>query len=439
MPPVPSLQQWPRGPVSRLHCAARDGSAKLTAALLLSSGSIDVNQGSPIGVTPLMLAAEFGHTRVATILLNKGSNVSIAADEAFTALHFSAQNGHLAVTEMLMEAGADIEAITSQGYSPLHLAAFDGHGEVVRALIDAGTNPNGRLPDGETPLFAAAFNGHMGAVKELLHARANPLLTRIHPSTGNLVVPLDGAAGNGHSEVIRELIQRFGIEGCGGANAGITALSQATRAQHVDVMVLLTDAGVVDTTGRVLLVAVGIGGEASVKFLLQQREGKTTEQGMYVNVCAPFGITPLLATIQGSRSWSPRVARMLVDAGADTTSVIRLPDTPGGKREYTPMPLTYTKRILLEKTLQGKLLGQLAAEEQLHSLEAIRRLLLQVAAVHAVSWLWPSAAPVIGCAAEGTGGDKPTTTPLRRMLPILRRRTERRGVLLAALFRWAVT
>lgn len=70
MTPVPSLQQWPRGPVNELYYAARYGAASRTAAVL-SSGSCDINEGDPVGITPLMMAAEYGHASVIKILLDR--------------------------------------------------------------------------------------------------------------------------------------------------------------------------------------------------------------------------------------------------------------------------------------------------------------------------------------------------------------------------------
>lgn len=44
---------------------------------LFSKGSIDIDQGTPGGETPLMLASMMGHEPVVRILLSKGANVSI--------------------------------------------------------------------------------------------------------------------------------------------------------------------------------------------------------------------------------------------------------------------------------------------------------------------------------------------------------------------------
>lgn len=191
--------------------------------------------GDPRGRTPLMCAAENGHATVATMLLGNGSDVSIMADEGFTALHICAQYGHLAVTKVLVDAGASPRSETLKGFTPLYLAAFYGHSEVMRVLLDAGANPDSRLPNGESTLYTAASRGKLAAVRELFRVKANPLFTR----TGQMTtVPLDGAAGGGHSEVVRELIQQFGIEGCGGKSRGVDALSRAAQEQHMDIMAM---------------------------------------------------------------------------------------------------------------------------------------------------------------------------------------------------------
>lgn len=86
---------------------------------------------------------------------------------------------------------------------------------------------------------------------------------------------------------------------------------------------------------------------------------------------------------------------------------------------------------------EKKVIGQDATEEQMNRLEAVRRLLLRVEAVHAVSWLWRSPSPTVaGGSVESTRRVDTASTPLRDMLPILRRRAGRRRVLLGALFRY---
>lgn len=69
-------------------------------------------------------------------------------------------------------------------------------------MIDAGANPDSRAADGEMPLCLAAGNAHVAAFRELLRAKADLLLTRTDKSTGKVNVPLDLAAGRGHSELV---------------------------------------------------------------------------------------------------------------------------------------------------------------------------------------------------------------------------------------------
>lgn len=73
-------RQGPRGSAHALHHAAHLGSMERTVALL-SSGSIDINQGDSQEFTPLMLAAFAGHASVNKILLNKDANVFTMNDQ----------------------------------------------------------------------------------------------------------------------------------------------------------------------------------------------------------------------------------------------------------------------------------------------------------------------------------------------------------------------
>ncbi len=434
-----SPQQWHRGPQNKLHRAANDGSTERVLALL-STGSINIDHGDPVGMTPLMIASLNGYSRIVGILLEKGANVSIVDGDGRTALHEAAQGGHLAVSKVLVKAGADLEAaISSTGSTPLHLAAMNGHSEVVSALIEAGANLNSRRLDRSTPLYVAAFEGRVGVVKVLLRAKADPLITRANPAGGHFV-PLGAAAQNGHLEVVRELIRQVGIEGCGGPSGGVDALRLAGQAQHVDIMAALTDAGVVDT-GFALLMAAGLGREASVKFLLRQPAGR-----YHVNAVDRSGRTALICCMAFGgfsspsgdfRSPSSRIARLLIDAGADATSSVRLVDR-AWRVLYDDTPLGFATRMLREK----KVGADDARKDQLHQLEAIRRLLLRVEAVHAVSWLWTNdvASDNPGALVRGAKrkAQKTTSTAVAMMLPILRQRARRRVPLMATILRFAM-
>lgn len=177
---------------------------------------------------------------------------------------------------------------------------------------------------------------------------------------------LDVAATNGKADAVRELTRQVGIQGCGGPSGGVKALTLAAW-QHVHGLVALTDAGVVDT-GRVLTNAAEHGREASVKFLLQQQEGKTCDGGAYVNSLSRFCPTPLFYAMGFSGAPNPRIVCLLVDAGADTTSTEPL--MGGGRVVFNDTPVAFADLSLRQKTVNR----QPATESQLQLLEAIRRL-----------------------------------------------------------------
>lgn len=419
-----------------LHdAAAASGCTNDEVSAILSGGAIDIDQADLHGWTPLMVAAACGSSSVVKVLLTRGASASIVGDEGVSALHLAAREGHVAVAKTLVQAGADMELGDSQGDTPLNDATERGQSEVMSVLIEAGANIHCRGFDGSTPLFIAAQLGHLNAVKVLLRAGVNPLL--VNKDAGKPYGALDAAAQSGHPKVVRELVQHRGIEGCGGISRGNIALEAAAQYQRLESMAVLFDAGVVDK-GPALAIAAGCGTEASVKYLLQQKKGGASGRRAYVNSRDPCGETAMTCCVGYGMfpSPSPRIMRLLVDAGADTRSKARILDAKG-KVVFHDTLVALAARNLREKKVGGK--G--ATEEQLNRLEGVRRLLLRVDAVHALSWLWPSGsrAPMMVHGGEGKGRATAAPTAITGMLPTLRRTARRPGVLVAALFRWAPT
>ncbi|CAB1120289.1 unnamed protein product [Ectocarpus sp. CCAP 1310/34] len=406
MPPPLPTQGWPRGPMNELHLAAMNGSSERALALLSSRDPIDVNQGDSAGCTPLMLATTNGHPRVVRILLNHGANMSIVDDVGSDALLKSAVVGHSAVTKMLVKASANLEAADFDGATPLHLAATCGNSEVMRVLIEAGAEVDSRMTTGSTPLCTAASFGHTSAVIRLIHANADPLLGNVLPTINRR--------------------SRLGIERCGGESRGVDALCLAVKGRHVGIVAMLAHAGVVDK-GSALAAAAAQGYEASVKFLLRQHEGKPSGSGSaYVNKFNRFGLTPLLENINCGHC-SARIVRLLVDAGADTTAAFRLTGKKGQAIAATTQ-LTAMECLVLEKRAKGD------TGEQRHNLQATFRLLLQVEAAHAISWVWPTGSHSVD---RPPRGQSRAEAPVRLTLPMTRRDTGTRRALLGAMSRYS--
>lgn len=236
--------------------------------------------------------------------------------------------------------------------------------------------------------------------------------------------------------MVHELLQeQLGIEGCRGARSrGENVLVYAAVNDHVEIVGMLTSAGVVDT--RIALQSsLWKGRESSVKFLLQQWKRNTGGQGAgYPDALEPSGKTPVVYCIEACHACSPRLLRLLVDAGADTTTAVRLTDADG-RVVFHGTPVALAKMYLSHK----KVRGEVATESQLLNLGAIRRLLMRAEAVRAASWLWAwdaSSKFMARTASKGSGGaTKMTPTPLALMLPMLRLRAQRPRVILIALSR----
>lgn len=147
-------------------------------------------------------------------------------------------------------------------------------------------------------------------------------------------------------------------------------------------------------------------------------------EGRYVNTRNESGeFTPLFIAVEGT---SPRVVRLLLDAGADVASTCHF----GGGNSRSPF--SQCERNIRNKSCQGLP----ATEEQLNRLEATPRLLLRVEAIHAFSWLWWSNIPCIAPAAEEVVSACGTSSsPRKARVLISWRRTGARRVFLPASLR----
>ncbi|CAM9419949.1 unnamed protein product, partial [Ectocarpus sp. 8 AP-2014] len=139
--------------------------------------------------------------------------------------------------------------------TPLHVAAAKGFHKGMVMLIHEGANVDSEQESGATPLYISARQGRLEYVKVLVGAKANPLL------------PAYDGERLSRLEVVRELVQRFGIDGCS-RDGGTQALVEAACHNQVDVVTFLLDNGVVDAEGIALCAAVEGRREECIKLLL---------------------------------------------------------------------------------------------------------------------------------------------------------------------------
>ena len=112
---------------------------------------------NPQGGTPLLAAAQNGHTDICGLLLAHGSDVNeLRVKTKNTALHAAALAGHEAVVEALLSWGAIVDLQEQTGSTPLYAACQEGHLACVLALLKAGASVSVPTNEGDLPIHAAA-------------------------------------------------------------------------------------------------------------------------------------------------------------------------------------------------------------------------------------------------------------------------------------------
>ena len=109
---------------------------------LLVGAGVDINWQDATGETALHIAARFGNTECAKILL-QGTEDQKADFEltensfAWTPLHVACVDGHLSIVELLIDAGADLNKPDASGWRPREHAALRGHLVIAEKLAEA--------------------------------------------------------------------------------------------------------------------------------------------------------------------------------------------------------------------------------------------------------------------------------------------------------------
>ena len=155
------------------------------------------------GLSPLHVAAKYGHGNVMDILVHNmsGANVDMTTSiGARTALHIAASEGASQVTQLLLTSGASPMSRATSDWTPLHFSAREGHVDICKMLVIKGGKVNAVTTGGWTPLMlAAAFNRH-AAAQYLISAGADRLKTNGDGASAETI-----AAGKGFSQMVEIL------------------------------------------------------------------------------------------------------------------------------------------------------------------------------------------------------------------------------------------
>ena len=131
------------------------------------SHKADVDKARIDGCTALYMAAQNGHTEVASLLLSHKADVDKVKKNGFTALMIAAQEGHIDVAALLLSHKADVDKARNNGVTALHVAAHNGHTDVVGVLIKCGADPTLKNKDDKIALDIAAEKTYAAIVKVL--------------------------------------------------------------------------------------------------------------------------------------------------------------------------------------------------------------------------------------------------------------------------------
>ena len=135
-------------------------------------------------------------------LLGTRSLNEVINPAGWTQLIFNSRRGEFNSVKLLLMAGADVHVRDHDGADALHYAAGQGHDEIVKALLLAGANARGQSSDGRLPLHRAAGNGKLGSALLLLQQGCDPN----EVGGPDLLTALEEAARWEHLEVVRALL-----------------------------------------------------------------------------------------------------------------------------------------------------------------------------------------------------------------------------------------
>lgn len=113
---------------------------------LLVEAGVDINYQDEQGESALHVAARYGHTECAKILVDgspdQKANVNLVEKTfAWTPLFIACVDGHQSVAQLLIEAGADLEKPDLSGWTPKEHAALRGHLDIAKILADITPPP----------------------------------------------------------------------------------------------------------------------------------------------------------------------------------------------------------------------------------------------------------------------------------------------------------
>ena len=197
-------QEYPKGSTS-LHITAQFGLLDLSQKLILRLGSetaIAVNAKDSRDQTPLLLAAKYGHSEIAKLLVDKGAEINAHGVPFINALQAASARGHEQVVKLLLDKGAEINAQIRPFGNALYAASYRGHEQMIKPLVDKGADINAQGGPFGNALQAASVGGNEQMVKLLLDKGAE-----VNAQGEEYSNALKAALAEGHEQIVKPLLE----------------------------------------------------------------------------------------------------------------------------------------------------------------------------------------------------------------------------------------
>ena len=187
-------------PYHPIHDAAWRGDLAEVQRLVIENPAWMEIRGSR-NRTPLLIAADRGHTEMVLWLLDQGADPEAQDYDGEDALHLASREGHTVIVSILFGRGFDVNRRNRLGFTPLMAGATFGRVAVVEVLLSRKEIKIDRQDNfGWTALYRASLQNHPVALIPLLQAGADP---RISDRDGN--TPLARASEESNEECIQLL------------------------------------------------------------------------------------------------------------------------------------------------------------------------------------------------------------------------------------------
>ena len=137
--------------------------------MLIEVGKYDINLPGPERMTPLIMAAKYGHEECLDYLIANGAGLQKKDKFKRTALILAIKGGHSKIASILLRKGANCELADNSNNFPLHYACAYGWMECVQLLLSAEASVNSTNSWKISCIEIAMLKNHFGIVKYLLN------------------------------------------------------------------------------------------------------------------------------------------------------------------------------------------------------------------------------------------------------------------------------